>query len=265
MKRYLYAPKPRMKGENMTYPLIGITTSLDIQEKTYFLKHSYAESIAQAGGLPVLLPSDEAVGREETYAESLDGILFAGGGDILPYYFGEEPLDGFETGSILPQRDDFEIRLYRRAEELGLPMLGICRGIQLMAVAAGGSIYQDIDAQVKRAQKIRHMQKAPDWCGTHTVHLLAGTKLSEIYHADQIITNSFHHQSVKEAPETFLISARSADGVIEGIESAAAPFCIGVQWHPERTADTDQRTMVLFRTFVRHAAQYREEKRERIR
>lgn len=240
----------------MGIPLIGITTSHDTQEKAYFLKYSYAESIVRAGGLPVLLPSDEAVGQEAEYAAAVDGILFAGGGDLHPRYFGEEPFEGFESGSILPQRDSFEIRLYQEAEKRRLPMLGICRGIQVMAAAAGGSIYQDIDTGMKRAQRIRHMQKAPDWCETHTVKLVAGTKLAGIYGTEQIMTNSFHHQAVKRAPEGYRVNAWSLDGVIEGMESVSLAFCIGVQWHPERTADRDTRTAELFRTLVKYSALY---------
>ncbi len=246
----------------MKYPLIGITTSLAMQEGTYFSKTSYAACISQAGGIPVLLPSDESVGREGNYVKRLDGILFAGGGDMHPHFWGEEPLDGFEMGMILPQRDSFEIRLCQMAEERRLPMLGICRGIQIMAAASGGSIYQDIDTMLKRAPRVRHMQKAPDWCETHMVQLVTDTKLAAIYHAQEIMVNSFHHQSVKKVPESFRVSAKSADGVIEGIESVELPFCVGVQWHPERTAQRDQKTMVLFKTFVRYAAQYSEEKRE---
>ena len=253
----------KCRKENcMKCPLIGITTSLDMQAGNYFSKTSYATCISQAGGIPVLLPSDESVGKEGNYVKKLDGILFAGGGDIHPHFWGEEPLDGFEMGMILPQRDNFEIRLYQMAEEKRLPMLGICRGIQLMAIAAGGSICQDIDIGLKRSSRIRHMQKAPDWCETHTVQFAADTKLAEIYHAKDIIVNSFHHQSVKKVPESYRVNAKSVDGVIEGIESVELPFAIGVQWHPERMAQKDRKTMVLFKTFVRYAAQYSEEKTE---
>ena len=245
----------------MRCPLIGITTSIDMKENTYFSKCSYAESITKAGGLPLLIPSDETVGRAEEYVDRLDGILLAGGGDIHPRYFGEEPLDGFAMGEILPQRDSFEIELYRRAAEKGMPILGICRGIQVMAAAAGGSIYQDIDTQTEREQRVRHMQKAPDWCETHMVRLVPGTKLGEIYHAERIMTNSFHHQAVKSLPEKYRISAQSEDGMIEGIESTELRFGIGVQWHPERARD--RRTAILFCTFVRSAAQYGTEKEER--
>lgn len=243
----------------MKLPLIGITTSYATEEKNYFLKSSYAESIIRAGGLPFLIPADEAIGREAEYAQALSGILFAGGGDIHPKYFEEEPLSGFEMGNILPQRDSFEIRLYNEAEKRKMPMLGICRGIQLMAVAAGGNIYQDIDVGVSRVQKIRHMQKAPDWCGTHTVSILPDTKLAGIYGVEQIMTNSFHHQSVKNVPGGYRVSALSRDGIIEAIESVYLPFCIGVQWHPERTAGKDEKTAGLFQDFVNHAIQYRTE------
>lgn len=247
----------------MKYPLIGITTSIDMQEGTYCSKSSYAACISQAGGIPVLLPADECIGREGNYVKRLDGILFAGGGDIHPHFWGEEPLDGFEMGNILPQRDSFEIRLCQIAEERRLPLLGICRGIQIMAVASGGSIHQDIDTGlIKRTPRVRHMQKAPDWCETHKVQFVSDTRLAEIYHAQEILVNSFHHQSVKKVPESYRVSAKSTDGVIEGIESTILPFSVGVQWHPERTAQKDQKTMVLFKTFVRYAAQYREEKIE---
>lgn len=245
-----------MKGAFMGMPLIGITTSHDVQEKAYFLKYSYAESIVRAGGLPVLLPADEAIGREAEYAAAVDGILFAGGGDIHPKYFGEEPLEGFESGSILPQRDSFEIRLYQEGERRRIPMLGICRGIQVMAAATGGSICQDIDTGMKRVQRIRHMQKAPDWCETHAVKLVSETKLAGIYGTEQIMTNSFHHQAVKRVPEGYRVNAWSADGVIEGMESLSLAFCIGVQWHPERTSARDERTAELFRIFVKYAALY---------
>lgn len=244
---------------HMKHPIIGITTGYDTADKNYFLKSSYAESIIRAGGLPVLIPADKGIGKEAEYAQAVSGIVFAGGGDIHPGYFGEEPLDGFEMGVILPQRDDFEIRLYREAEKRRIPMLGICRGIQLMAVAAGGSIYQDIDAGTKREQRVRHMQKAPDWCETHTVSILPETRLAEIYHAEQIMTNSFHHQSVKKIPEGYRVSALCRDGIVEAIEAVHLPFCIGVQWHPERTAGKDERTAGMFEMFVRYAGQDRTE------
>lgn len=268
----------------MRGPVIGITMSYHAEERNYFSKNCYAESIMRAGGVPFLIPADGGVGSvtcqvayevsdsgatcqitgvaeaAARYAAHLDGILFAGGGDIHPGYFGEELLEGFEMGELQPQRDEFEIRLYKEAEKRRLPMLGICRGIQLMAVAAGGSIYQDIDTGMERVRRIRHMQKAPDWCETHTVSILPDSRLAEIYHVEQIMTNSFHHQAVKEVPPGYRISARSKDGIIEAIEAEHQPFCIGVQWHPERTSARDEKTAELFQSFVNFATEVRREK-----
>lgn len=244
----------------MRIPVIGITMSCDEREKKYDSRTAYAESIGRAGGLPLLIPADGALADAAEYAALLDGILFAGGGDIHPAYFGEEPLDGFEMGSLQPERDWFEIGLCREAEKNRLPMLGICRGLQLMAVAGGGSIWQDIDSKVKRQPRIRHMQKAPDWCTTHRIKIVPDTRLAGIFQAGELMTNSFHHQAVREIPPGYRVSAVSSDGIIEAMESERLPFAVGVQWHPERVAVCEKDTAELFRYFVSCAAKKRDEK-----
>lgn len=240
----------------MRIPVIGITMSCDAKEKNYYSKNAYAESIVRAGGLPLLIPADGAGAEAVEYAEWIDGLLLAGGGDIHPVYFEEEPLDGFEMGELQPWRDKFELELYREAEKRRMPMLGICRGIQLMAVAAGGSIWQDIDSCAERMSRIRHMQKAPDWCETHGVNVAPETRLAQIYGSERILVNSFHHQAVKKVPEGYRICAFGQDGIIEAMESAILPFAVGVQWHPERLTAWSAGTAELFGSFVRFSGEY---------
>lgn len=246
----------------MKLPLIGITMSCNTEENFYFSKKAYAQSIAQAGGLPVLLPAEAALTEAAAYVQELDGIVFAGGGDIHPQYFKEELLDNILQGEMQTRRDELEIALYKEAEKRKLPMLGICRGIQLMAVAAGGSIWQDIDVGIKRVPEICHMQKEPDWCVTHRVKLVPGSRLAEIYRTDKLMTNTFHHQAVKTVPPGYRVSGRSDDGMVEAIEAEYLPFAVGVQWHPERVAAREEGTAELFRKFISSARDYAA-KRER--
>lgn len=247
----------------MRIPVIGITMSCDTEEKNYYSKNAYAESIVRAGGLPLLIPADGAGVRAAEYAERIDGLLLAGGGDIHPVYFGEEPMDGFAMGELQPRRDKFELSLCREAERRRLPMLGICRGIQLMAVAAGGSIWQDIDSCAERTLRIRHMQKAPDWCETHSVHMVPETKLAQIYGLERILVNSFHHQAVKRVPAGYRVCARGQDGIIEAMEADSLPFAVGVQWHPERLTAGDAGTAELFGSLVRFSGEQGRTKQEK--
>lgn len=241
----------------MEKPVIGITVSHNEEENTYFLKKTYAKSIALAGGVPLLIPADEELGCEQIYAGAVDGIMLSGGSDVLPRHFGQEPLEGFPMAyDMAPVRDSFEIRLYQEAVERRLPVLGICRGLQLMAVAAGGSIFQDIDSEAERSIRIRHVQKAPDWCETHSVTIREGSKLEGIYKTRRMMINSFHHQAVRNVPEGYQVNAWSDDGMIEGMESLALPYAVGVQWHPERTAGRNENNQELFASFVRAASEY---------
>ena len=248
--------------DNMKKPLIGITTSLNRKENLFVLNKKYAEAVVRAGGLPVPLGAQNITGNVEEWIERLDGILFSGGTDILPKYFGEECLDGFPMEyEIVPERDMFEIELFREAWKKKMPILGICRGFQLIAVAAGGKVLQDIETGMKRAIKIRHSQKAPDWCeeAGHKIWIERETKLWKCYQKEEIWVNSFHHQAVSIIPEEFLQVAIAADGVIEAIEAKEYPFCIGVQWHPERTDERVRGDANLFHIFVKESINYRNE------
>ncbi|MGE5654042.1 MAG: gamma-glutamyl-gamma-aminobutyrate hydrolase family protein [Bacillota bacterium] len=212
----------------MKKPLIGISCSFNSKESQYAMGVTYVESVKKAGGIPVMLTFVEGDDVHELL-EHLDGVLFSGGPDMDPSFFGEEPHQ--RLGGISPERDAFEVEACREAMAMGLPILGICRGCQLINVVAGGNLVQDIPAQVPGA--IKHGQDAPRWHASHTARIRPGTKLASILESDKISVNSYHHQSVKDVAPNWLVSAVAADGVIEAIEDPNQPFCLGIQWHPE--------------------------------
>lgn len=232
----------KKKKEIFMKPIIGITPDYCYETKKFMLSEQYVKAVEQAGGYAVLLCPNEA------FPDFIDGLLLTGGGDIDPVLFGEEPIK--ENGEISPLRDDFEWRLYQQAQQKKLAVLGICRGMQLMAILHGGSIYQDIFSQSHT--NIKHMQKAPRFYPTHSIEIAQNSILYKIAGADSCMVNSFHHQSVKEPGNDFLVCAKSKDGLIEAIEHKTAPFVVGVQWHPEAmTKCKIQRK--LFEMFIKAA------------
>lgn len=245
-------------------PLIGITGRPDsANQNSVTCAQDYVWSVERAGGLPTVIPFMEI---EDNYREilgRLDGLLLTGGADVDPLHWGEEP--GPRCGKIQPERDRMELFLCRGALAIDLPLLGICRGVQVLAVAAGGSLVQDIPSQIPGS--LKHFQEAPTWYPTHRVRLRNGTRLSSIF-PSELRVNSFHHQSVKTVPEGFVISAEASDGVIEGIESQGHCFAMGVQWHPECMWNQVFNYTPLFQAFVgasleRTASRARRENGER--
>lgn len=210
----------------MAAPLIGITVNRDYKEDRYWLPAAYGRRVAQAGGVPLLLPPARE-GEEGRVLERLDGLLLSGGVDIAPLYFGEEPQAGL--GEVDPERDCWEINLTREALRRGLPLLGICRGLQLLNVAAGGGLIQHLSGP----GFLQHDQKAPRGSTSHTVTIRPATRLAALIGAGVIAVNSFHHQAAAAAAPGFQLSAAAPDGVIEALESAGHRFCLAVQWHPE--------------------------------
>ncbi len=195
------------------------------------LKTAYARSVALAGGLPFILPSAAIAVEPRDFLDGLDGLLLSGGGDVSPLRFGEEPLAGL--GTVSRERDDFEIALALEARRRGLPVLGICRGHQLLNVALGGTLYQDIPSQVEGA--ISHQPpegQAVDefW---HSIEILPASRRLALSAEEKILVNSFHHQAVKELAQGLVATARSSDGLIEAFESVEGSWILGVQFHPE--------------------------------
>lgn len=225
--------------------LIGITCSWDNEEEKYSLSSAYADAVKVAGGIPVLLADYEKNEEMEGLLSFLDGLLLSGGKDVDPFYFGEEALTG--CGEITPRRDAFEIVFTRRFLAAGLPVLGICRGAQLLNIAAGGGIYQDI-AQLPGV--LKHNQLAPAWAPTHNIKVESGTLMETIFQDRIIRVNSFHHQAIRDVAPGFIVSACSSDGIIEAIEGTAHGFALGVQFHPEEMWQKDALFLKLFNALV---------------
>lgn len=243
------------------YPLIGISGSISKDEKELFLPSCYTNALMIAGAMPVLLSPTMNDGMLSACLESLDGVLLAGGNDVAPDMYGHDPIN--ELGEVNPARDHFEGRLVRMAAERHMPVLGICRGIQSMNVAMGGTLWQDIPSQYRTVQGekgLAHSQTRADFYTSHRVVIEKGTLLDRVISKEEIWVNSFHHQAVRDPAPGMNVVARATDGLIEAIEHPTLPFFLGVQWHPERYFDRDQTAMALFSAFV-DAAKVHQSKR----
>lgn len=229
--------------------MIGLSSSvyqLKSGTEGIFAGDDYTSAIEKAGALPLVLPmlTDESAIR--AVADQLDGLLLTGGVDLDPAYFGEAPIT--QLGEVSPIRDEMEWLLTAEFLKRDKPIFAICRGIQMLNAAAGGTLYQDLAAQKRKV--IQHSQKAPRWHASHEVKLTEGSKLRQMFDAPFIRVNSFHHQAVKEVADGFIVSAVAPDGVIEAIESTEHHYVVGVQWHPECMWKRFPIFHKLFQTFV---------------
>lgn len=238
-------------GYGRRTPVIGISTNQ--KEQTSRVANAYVRSVVNAGGIPLLIPECSDLSYLSEVIERIDGLLLTGGGDISPELLGEEPLP--EVGDVNTGRDCEEIALVRMAMQRQMPLLGICRGHQVINVACGGANYQDI-AKQHPVEALKHSQEEPRDVATHMVNVKPGTLLARIIGAGEVATNTFHHQGVSEVAPGFICSAETPDGVNEAIEKPFYPV-LGVQWHPEAMAATgDEKMLPLFRWLVEESAVY---------
>lgn len=223
---------------------IGIVVC-GLSENRQFVSNYYIQSIKYAGGLPLLLPlvrSDSAI---MDYVSLCDGFLFCGGDDITPLLFGEEPSP--LLGQTHITLDIFQIRLMKKVLEMKKPVLAICRGIQILNVACGGTICQDLALQ--NGKIINHMQHSAREECSHRVSVKSSTILRGIT-GPFLYTNSFHHQSIGTLGKNLVVSARTSDNVIEAVEMQGTPFVLGVQWHPECMYRKSPEMRTLFHTLI---------------
>jgi putative glutamine amidotransferase len=235
-------------------PRIGISGGLALgnvdhlvqeHKRRAYTADDYVQAVADAEGVPYIIPViyDSYMIYEQMSV--LDGLILSGGEDINPLVYGEEP--HFKLEEILPERDDYEKILLAAADEMKIPVLGICRGLQFINVYNGGTLYQD--NTLHDGTWIKHSQKLHPDAITHTVDIVKNTWLHDLF-GDKVIANSFHHQSIKNVAKGFKMIATARDGVIEGIEREKGSFCVGVQWHPEMMVEKDVNMKKLFKGFA---------------
>lgn len=241
----------------MARPRIGITVDWDDAGRTvtqrvdsegaYFLYAGYANAVRAAGGVPLLIPNVTTGEAAEAAIGAVAGIVITGGDfDIDPATYGADPSP--QLGAVIAERTNSERALLEAALEARIPVLAICGGEQLLNVVTGGTLVQDIPSEVDGA--LEHEQDAPKTETTHSVEVTAGTILATAMGGLSAQVNSTHHQAVKDVGTGLCVNAVAPDGVIEGVELEGHPFAVGVQWHPEILAATDEAHANLFRAFV---------------
>ena len=242
-------------------PIIGITGNYGA--KGCELAQGYYESVLQAGGIPLVLPPYTDTEALCQTLDKVDGILLSGGGDINPLLLGEEPIPGLH--GICPQRDEMELQLVRQAYNRQIPMLGICRGIQTLVAALGGTVYQDLNTQYTDAPLVKHNQDLDRAYASHSVKVKTGSILARLF-PEAVVkglpVNSFHHQAVRSPGPLLQVTAKATDGVIEAVESNEFKSIIGVQWHPECFITRGCRCMMpIFDWLISEASSFAEAKR----
>ena len=230
-------------------PRILITTNSETLERNVNRVYTtaslqYAEAVVKAGGLPFFV-GNLSPELAESYVENSDGVLFSGGVDVDPVHFAQTPHPNL--GFIDEARDFFELALYKAAKHKGLPILGICRGIQLINVAEGGTLHQHLPAL---PETIQHSQMNPDGSLFHEIRLDSSSRLSKAYGKITIRTDSYHHQGVDKVGKELKAIAWTQDGLVESVEGTGKTFVLGVQWHPEMSYAKYPEQLTPFTAFV---------------
>lgn len=235
----------------MKKPIIGITSS---HEKENGLRNyhrttvsiDYTKGVIEGGGIPIVIPTTGDIEIIKEQLNLIDGLILSGGPDINPIYYGEDFKE--KIGVISPERDDNEIKILKEFLKTEKPILGICRGHQLLNVYFGGTLYQDLS--YFEMEPLKHRQDLYPELEIHNVAIEKNSILENLY-GESIRTNSFHHQAVNKLGEGFKVIARSSDGIVEAIEKIDHKFCLGIQWHPEMMVARGNKDMIkIFKLLI---------------
>lgn len=226
-------------------PIIGVFAEVD-EEKKSGVMAPYISAIEKSGGIPMLLPYVESDETLESFMEICQGFFFTGGADIHPMRYGEEMKE--TCGELQVHRDDLEFRAFEMVMRTGKPILAICRGAQLINIALGGSLYQDLPSELPT--HISHRQTEPKFSPAHSVNVLADTPLWNLMQKERMTANSFHHQAVKELGRGLTLAALADDGIVEAFWMESHPYLRAYQWHPERLFEIDADNRLIFADFV---------------
>ena len=226
-------------------PIVGVMPLWDDDKESIWMLPGYLDGLLEAGATPVILPMIEDEDELFRLIEMCDGILLTGGHDVTPEIYGEEPLKG--TVSCI-KRDNMEKIVLSYAMQKDKPILGICRGIQLVNALLGGTLYQDLPTQ--RPTSVEHHQKPPYDVPVHEVAIRKDTPLFDCLGTDHIKVNSYHHQAVKDVAPDLKVMAESEDGLVEALYMPSSRFFWAVQWHPEFSFRTDKNSKKIFKAFV---------------
>ncbi|MFC6180798.1 gamma-glutamyl-gamma-aminobutyrate hydrolase family protein [Lactiplantibacillus daowaiensis] len=239
----------------MSKPIIGIAPGVITVNSQIFpgrqrdyVNRSYLRSITANGGIPLMLPVTADTATIAQYVSLIDGLLLCGGEDIDPLTYGEEPLA--KLSQIDPERDAYEIALVKATHAKHKPILGICRGVQLLNACYGGTLYQDTSYMPAGQGTLKHMQLQLPTYGMHHVTVKAESTLAQFLGQTKLAVNSFHHQTLKQIAPGFQVVASAPDHVVEAIEATAGGLQLGVQWHPEEMQAVNPVMAQLFSHFI---------------
>jgi len=232
----------------LSKPIIGLTggfIEVNSLQKGIYVHHYFPELIVKNGGIPIIIPFSN-LNISSEIMEVCDGIILTGGHDIDPEYYKQDPHP--KIGETIALRDEMEIKLVKEAHKRNIPILGICRGMQLINIAFGGTLIQDINSQI--VNPIKHLQENKFEDVTHYISIDKNSMLAELIGGEQVKVNSFHHQAIDLLAVEFTISATASDGIIEAIEYRGNTFILGVQWHPESLIEVNPQMNNLFKFFM---------------
>lgn len=238
-------------------PIIGISSSIIIDQggmfpgyKRTYVNKDYVDAVIKNGGLPIIIPFNEDREITKQLVNHIDALILSGGHDVAPFNYGEEPQQ--KLGEIFPERDKFDYLLLSEGKKKGIPILGICRGLQVINTYEGGTLHQDL-SYIDTVPVYKHSQGHSPELKTHSVKISENSHLYEIFGTHEIRVNSFHHQTLKKVAENYNVTAQAKDGVIEAIECKNYPFLVGVQWHPEMLFKVHDDMNRLFSVFINKA------------